>query len=381
MPSFKVALVLADERDVLFKYELPNPYFGTAPSALLEGLKQCPEVEVHIVTCVRRPVRVPDRIAENVFYHAVLVSRWAYLRTAYLPCIFKIRKKLRQIRPDVVHGQGTERYQGLAAAHSGFPNIITIHGNMRQIAKALRPKLLSFYRLTALLEPLAIRPAGGVVCLSRYTQQQVKDLARRTWVVPNAVAETFFRIDRARAEQPTILCSANVALHKNQNLLIHALDPIAAKTGIRLVFLGRTAETDPYSSEFLSLVKARSWCTHEGFQAGEQLKTFLRTRHMLVLPTAEDNCPMVVLEAMAAGLPVVASNIGGIPDLIDHGVQGLLVDPHDVETIRGAVLTLLGDPIAAEAMAARAKLRALERYRPLEVARRHIAIYQEMRNP
>ena len=371
-------MVLADERDVLARYELPEPYFGTAPSALLEGLRRCPEVELHIVSCIRQPLRIPERLAENVFFHVVRVSQWAYLRTAYLPCVLKIRRKLRAIQPDVVHGQGTERYQGLAAAHSGFPSVLTIHGNMRQIARALRPKVMSFYWLTARLEPWAIRPAGGIICLSRYTRQQVENLARKTWLVPNAVAESFFQIGRAPAPQPTILCCANIALHKNQNLLIRALDPIAEKAGIQLVFLGRLADGDPYASEFVSLVNARRWCSHAGFQSGDALKAYLRTSHLLVLPTVEDNCPMVILEAMAAGLPVAASRIGGIPDLIEDGVHGLLFDHVNEQSMRAGILKLLNDPLAARALAAEAKKRALERHHPDEVARRHVAIYREM---
>ena len=372
-----MALVLADERDVLQRYDLPDPYFGSAPTALLEGFKNRPDIEVHIVGCVRNSLRVPERVADNIYYHAVRVSRWAFLRTAYLPCILKVRKKLRQIQPDIVHGQGTERYQGLCAAYSGFPNVITIHGNMRQIASALRAKPCSFHWLAARLEPWAIRYTAGVICLSRHTQQQVRGLARQTWLVPNAAQEAFFKIERAPAKVPTLLFAANVAPYKNQNLLIRTLDPIASSTEIRLIFVGRVAEGDAYSQEFLSLVDSRPWCTHLGFQAGPALRDHFQNAHVLVLPTLEDNCPMVVLEAMAAGLPVAASRIGGIPDLIDDGVDGLLFDPRNPEAIRSAVLRVLSDSRAANALAAMARKRALERYHPVEIARRHIEIYAQ----
>jgi len=379
MSPLRLALIVADERESLSQYELPDPHFGFAPSTLLAGLQQRPDVEVHIVTCVRRRVRSPERLANNTFYHALQVPQWGFLRTGYLPVILKIRKKLRELRPEVVHGQGTERYCALAAALCGFPNVITIHGNMRQVARALGAKPFSFHWLTARLESLAIRQAGGVVCLSSYTTAQVQSLARKTWLVPNAVDPAFFEVGRAVGAQPTILCVANVHPYKSQNLLIRTLDPIAAGTRIQLVFLGGVTAGDPYGLEFLALVRERSWCRYEGFQKGAALRDHLSSASMLVLPTLEDNCPMVVLESMAAGVPVAASRIGGIPDLIDHGVNGLLFDPRDPADMRSTVLKLL-HPEVSQKIAAEARERARERYHPTEISRRHIEIYQEVLN-
>ncbi len=378
MSVLKVAIIIGDERETHARHELPEPYFGSAPSTLLAGLKQMPGVEVHIISCVRRPVREPGKLAENIFYHALQVPRWGFLRTAYLPCVFKIRNKLRELRPDMVHGQGTEAYYALAAAHSGFPNVITIHGNMRQVARAMGARPFSFHWLTARLESWALRRTGGVVCLTHYALRQVESLARRTWLVPNAVDEDFFTIERAPAEPPTILCVADVLSLKNQNGLIRALDPITSERNLRLVFLGRVRQTDPYGAEFLELVKARPWCVYEGFKKGEALRAAFRAAHLIVLPTREDNCPMVVLEAMAAGLPVAASRIGGIPDLIDDGVNGLLFDPNDADGMRAAVLRLLSDSQAASSMAAAGRKRAREHHHPVEIARRHLEIYREV---
>ncbi|HWV98681.1 MAG TPA: glycosyltransferase family 4 protein [Candidatus Acidoferrum sp.] len=377
MSPLRLAFIVADEREAFFQYELADPYFGSAPSALLAGLEQCSDIEVHIVTCVRRKVRAPERLANNIFYHALQVPQWGFLRTGYLPAILKIRRKLRDLRPDIAHGQGTERYYALAAALSGFPNIITIHGNMRQVARALGANPFSFHWITARMESLAIRRTGGVVCLSRYTQAQVQALAHKTWLVPNAVDEAFFDVRRTVATPPTLVCVANVYPYKNQNLLIRTLDPIAAETGVRLVFLGGVIAGDPYGLEFLALVRERPWCCFEGFQKGDALRAHFTSASMMVLPTLEDNCPMVVLESMAAGVPVAAARIGGIPDLIDHRVNGLLFNPRDPADIRAAVLELL-QPEASNRMAAEARKRALERYHPAKIARRHVEIYREV---
>ena len=87
---------------------------------------------------------------------------------------------------------------------------------------------------------------------------------------------------------------------------------------------------------------------------------------------------MVILEAMAAGVPVAASAIGGIPDLIQHGVTGLLFDPLDEAAIREQIELLLRDPESAGRMSTAALERARACFLPEAVARRHLDIYREL---
>ena len=123
----KIAILAADIRETVKDYSNPTPRFGTAPAALLEGFAQLPEAEVHVVSCTQKPLVSPEKIAPNIFYHSLLVSKPGWLRSLYQGCIRATRKKLREIRPDIVHGQGTERDSGISAIFSGFPNVITVH--------------------------------------------------------------------------------------------------------------------------------------------------------------------------------------------------------------------------------------------------------------
>src|SRR5208283_5757684 len=104
----RLALLTTDGRDLLRDYSAAKPSFGTAPEALLQGLAQSPDVEVHVVSVLQRPVRSPEKLADNIFFHTLLVPKIGWLRTFYQGCIRAVRKKLKEIRPDIVHGQGTE---------------------------------------------------------------------------------------------------------------------------------------------------------------------------------------------------------------------------------------------------------------------------------
>jgi glycosyltransferase involved in cell wall biosynthesis len=175
---------------------------------------------------------------------------------------------------------------------------------------------------------------------------------------------------------PVGLCVGTICGYKNQNDFIRALDPLAKEKKIKLVFIGQVIRGD-YGREFLQLVHERAWCEHVGFANREQLKARLKAATFLALPTREDNCPMVVLEAMAAGVPVLASKIGGVPDLIESEKTGLFCDPDRPESFREAMEKLLADREFARQLATTAKAEALRRFHPQAVARQHLEIYRQ----
>ena len=300
------------------------------------------------------------------------------MRSGYQGCVRAVRKKLRELRPDVVHAQGTERDCALTGAFSGFPNVLTIHGNMRRIAVVNHARPFSFNWLAARLESFVLPRTDGVVCITNYTRELVVSRARRTWVVPNAVDPSFFDVESTPAGERTILCVGTVCLHKNQNELIRALDPLVARHRFELFFLGGADRTSNYGREFFHLVENRPWCRYGGFADRAALRAALGRATLLVLPSLEDICPMVVLEAAAAGVPVVAAKIGGVPDLIEDNVTGLLCDPRNQDSIRAGVSRLLENPEAARRLAKTARESARERFHPAVIARRHLEVYRDV---
>ena len=376
----KVAILTTDSREHFKEYEKPAPYFGTAPEALLQGLANLAGVEVHVISCMRQPVATPVQLEANIRYHALLVPKRGWMSTLYQGCIRAVRRKLREIQPDLVHGQGTERECAISAVFSGLPNVLTIHGNMGLIAQVTRARPFSYPWLAGKLERVTLPRTDGIVCITQYTRAAVAAQARRTWVVPNGVDQRFFGISSGRGGSavPLLLVVGKVCVRKNQNAFIRALDPLAARTRFRLVFAGDATAAVPYEAEFLEMVRARPWCQHVGFTDRETLKNYLRDAALLALPSLEDNCPMVVLEAMAAGVPVLAANVGGLPDLIEDGRNGLFCNPLEAASMAAGVARLLESPALGQQLAAEAKQRATARFHPRIIAERHVEIYREV---
>jgi glycosyltransferase involved in cell wall biosynthesis len=268
----------------------------------------------------------------------------------------------------------------MCAIFSGFPNVLTIHGNMRLVAEFLRAQPLTYYWFASRLERLCLRKTGGVVAISSYTQSNISPYTRRSWLVPNAVYPSYFNLPRDPDSPPRILCAANIGTRKNQIGLIKALESLASATPLRLVFAGGGSEADAYYRDFKQMVVDRPWCEYRGSLERAALQNEMSRAAIGVLPSFEDNCPMVVLEAAASGLPFAASRVGGIPDLIQHNVTGLLFDPASAEEIRTAVTRLLAEKPLVQSFAKTAHQACKDRFAPESVAREHLGIYNTLLN-
>jgi glycosyltransferase involved in cell wall biosynthesis len=106
-----------------------------------------------------------------------------------------------------------------------------------------------------------------------------------------------------------------------------------------------------------------------GRASGARVRQLLRGAAALVVPSIYEGMPLVVLEAMDAGVPVVASRVSGIPEVVEDGRTGWLVPPEDPPALAAALAAVLGDPAAARQRGAAGRRRLDERFRPGAVAR------------
>lgn len=189
----KVGILTTDNRFHFKEYDRPKPSFGTAVEALFQGFSHFhSELEIHVISATQEPLVSPAQLAPNIHYHSLLVPKIGWLRTAYQGCIRAARAKVRELNLDLVHGQGTERDCAMEAVFSGRPNLLTLHGNMRAVARAIGAPRLSYHWFQAWLESFALRRTGAVFCNSSYTEEQVRPLNPRVISMPNPVREIFF---------------------------------------------------------------------------------------------------------------------------------------------------------------------------------------------
>ena len=377
----KIALLTTDNREHYRDYANPRPYFGTAPEALLQGFAGMPDLEVHVVSCLCHPVRSPEKLAPNIYYHGLVVPKMGWMRTLYRGCVRATRAKLREIRPDIVHGQGTERDCAMAAVRSGFPNVLTIHGNMQAIAMVHGARFGSFHWLASKLETLALKKTAGVFCNSAYTEDLVAPRTRKTWRVPNPLRLDFFAPvpKKNPGSKPIILNVGVIDPRKRQVELLEVARRLhECGLNFEFQFAGGPPAKTGYGATFTAAlapgVKA-GYARHLGPLPTSQLIKKMDAADALVHFPSEEAFGLVVAEALARNLKLFGARLGGILD-ITRDIPGVELFPSaDFNALEAALARWLSvgsppAPAAASLMQAR--------YHPEIIARRHLDIYREV---
>jgi glycosyltransferase involved in cell wall biosynthesis len=375
----RIALLVEDLRE---PGDGPVPVLGSAQQALLEGFAHLRgELEIHVVSCHRGRLESVQKLAGQVYFHPVEVTAGGGLRSGYWGCVRAVRRKLREIQPDIVHGQGTERECALCAAFSGYPNVITIHGNMRGMVVACGGVFARLYYLAAAFwEIVALRWAGGVLCNSAYTEARVKPFARRRWRVPNALRSLFAEEvpdPAVRGAGPVVLLNAGtIAPHKRQVELLETFRLRQdMKSSFRLVFGGDRNEAHPYAQEFADGVRKTPGVSDLGELSSGELRKAMDASRALVHVSREESFGLVLAEAMARGLAVFAFDVGGIAEVVEGMDQAWVVREGDWDALWKALekWESMGAPSSTNA-----RNLALERFDSGRVAEKHLELYREM---
>ena len=375
----RVALLTTDSREHCRDYHLTRPGFGTAPDALISGFARMKGVELHVVSCAQRRMESPEKLADNIHFHSLHVGSFGWLKTGYQGCVRAVRRLLRRIRPDIVHGQGTERDCGVSAAWSGFPNVITIHGNMGELARLFRARIGGYHWLAARLENLTLKRTDGVFCNSNYTEGLVRNRTQKTWVVPNALRDAFFSTPRSlRSKELRLLNIGVLSERKRQlELLKLATELNARGFSCQWRFVG-PLPNEGYASEFMRAIAepgTASTAVHLGTLDTEEIIREIDEAAALVHFPSEEAFGLVAAEALARGARVFASRVGGVID-IAAGVPGVeLFDAGDWRGLGEGIERWIADGGGTGTDGARGMR---ERYHPEVVAARHVEIYREL---
>lgn len=297
----------------------------------------------------------------------------------------EFRRVVRQFGPDVIHSHMMPATLLTRAGRALFrlpPLVSTAH--------ATQERGLIRNLVFALSDPLSAHVTNvSSRGLDRYRKCWLVSRSRSSYI-PNGVASSFLKSEPPVGELTSGTLQGGILpfrwlavgrLHKDKDYenLLSALSLLKKQsTNFRLVIAGDGAER-PRIEEIISQEGLEQFVELLGLV--ENVKTLYSSADALVLPSRNEGLPMVLLEAAASSLPIVATNVGGVSDVVLDGQTGYLVPPRDAYSLADAMLKMMKrSPVDLERMGANARCHVKKSFSMEETASRWESLYRGVIN-
>jgi glycogen synthase len=282
---------------------------------------------------------------------------------------------------------GAEGY--LINSLAGIPTVVRFHSPSRLIMPFydVRPSDVS---MCSFLEQQAIFNATALTSCSNFLGEEVRSrmgVSRRITVIPNGIDLSLFdqapHVDVAAKyglprDKVTILFAGRMERRKGIHLCGAIAESILRRYDVAFVFAGQDLFGYMKDTLLPSLrnQQLRGSFHYIGKLDLDELRSCVRAADIFMLPSLWENCPYSCIEAMAAGRAVVASNQGGMPELIQHGVNGLLAQSGAPESFTRQMEILIEDETLRRRLGDAARRTVSERYTDDRVVRLTVEIYK-----
>jgi glycosyltransferase involved in cell wall biosynthesis len=257
----------------------------------------------------------------------------------------RIRNELRLLRADVVIGFDLD---GVFAPRSGCRHVAAIKGVLADEARYEHGASRIALAIQARLERWHVRRADRVIATSVYSSSRIAKFYGATTdkivVVPELIDLDAWQSALAgapREEGPRrVLCVAHLYPRKGVDTLLRAFTRVTTEAVLRIVGAGPESERLARLAGDLGISGRVQFLGHLPFAA---LAAEYRNADVFALPTEQEGFGIVFLEAMASSLPIIATRVAAVPEVVCDGVTAVLVDPGDETALTQILEKLLGD--------------------------------------
>lgn len=346
---------------------------------LVPELSKFPDLELHVIT-LREVVQKHIRQNGNVSLHYLPASYRFGNVTFFAVNRLRLLRELNGIQPDLIHAHIAGPYAEVAY-WTGRPTVLTQHG-IRHRSEWLDHGWLNRWvrrPLIAREETDSIRQARHLIAISPYICREYEGVIRGTvYPIENPVADKFFQVPD-RPQEGRILYAGRIDGNKSLHHLIQALAQVRKHVPTAHVHVAGPSDDDLYWPHVQATVRDLGLQDHVHFLGHLPEPGLLEEYErcaLLVLPSRQETSPMVIQQAMAAGKPVVATRVGGIPYLVAHGETGFVFDYGDIAGLAQSIEDVLTKTDLRKRMSERARQEASQRFRAEVVARQTYQVYR-----
>jgi len=301
--------------------------------------------------------------------------------------ILLIKKFLKTEKIDIIHSHGykSNLYAVAASVGNTVSLVATCHNWLGDDRKM---------KLYARLDKSFLNRFDKVVAVSDSVGKEILEHnipSAKVLIIPNGIDLDRFnsgkRSDTLRREfgidpECTIIGTVGrLSEEKGHSHLLHAAEKVL-RTYPNVVFLivGDGPLRQELEKKASQLAQGKSVNPFLFTGVRDDMERIYSLMDIFVLPSLTEGLPMVLLEAMAAQKPVVATKVGAVPGVIDDGHSGLLIPPGDVESLSGAIIDLLKDPHRAQHLAQNGYKRVRDHFSSKRMAEQYVEVYKDVLN-
>jgi glycosyltransferase involved in cell wall biosynthesis len=299
-------------------------------------------------------------------------------RSLHLPKALLARRALRRFQPDLVHAFGMETGAATLALRSGFPVSCFIQGMWEFLAPLIDGLPRGEIVAGRWCESRAVERIRWFVAENEFARRWAlgRNPTARVTVIPHPLRQDFLA-NAAPTYQPQIISVGGLNRHKGMDIVIRAFAQVKAP-GSRLCIVG-SGPLETTLRELAGSLGLAKRVEFTGTLETDRVIERMNASTALVIGSRMDTSPNVISEAHAIGLPVIGTRVGGIPEMIDEGTNGYVVDEDDAQAMGERMDRLLSDPETCRRMgeAGREKVRILNS--PAAVAQAHVDFFQRIR--
>lgn len=342
--------------------KLPKQHPATWLPVLAAEFAARPDVELHVVVLRNNVAEGEVFVVDGVSYHVVKVPKMTRAPSLFWTDTWAIRSELRRIQPDLVHAWGTERGAALVASRLGLPYLATMQGILSWYRQLIPFSMHD--RFAWVFEEIALRRARFVTTECTFAARYLRGRYPNLNVIQaeHAPSWLFHQVERKPMTDPLrFLFVGTPGYRKGIDLLLLGLDQLVSQIKFEIVIVGGgegcVSELRPHLSTSL---QARLKFVPSLMPDGVAKELAVAT--MLILPTRVDTSPNAVKEAVVAGVPVVASSIGGVVDYVLTGLNGVTFEPGNLDAFVSAVRTAVSHSSLGRGLVDAEALQRMRRY-------------------
>jgi glycosyltransferase involved in cell wall biosynthesis len=233
-------------------------------------------------------------------------------------------------------------------------------------------------KLLRLRKKLVYRLSTHIVAVSEAAREDIRLVYRepehKLRVFLNAVADPLAPAGPNGSKRPAnhVVCIARLFPSKGQDVLIRAIALLKDKhPELRVDFIGDGPAKDSYI-QLVQELGVADRCVFVGSLRHDEVLNRMRAASLTILPSRSDNCPLVTIESLAVGTPVVASRVGGIPEVVRDGIDGFLVPPDDPQALATKLSLVLTNSELLHKLRTNARAGFLSRFEQRQAVREQV---------